>query len=1205
MIVILLASLLTGFVLTYLVIPSVVSLSGTKKLFDCPDKRKLNKVDVPTLGGVGIFIGLTVSSILFIQPGNAWELRYLLLAVIIMFFVGITDDMLVISARKKFILEIVTGLILVLLGDFRITLPYGLFNAELFCNGISVPLSVLMFVFLINAMNLIDGIDGLAAGVALIVSLFLGIWFFLAGHFNYAVVCMALTGSLAAYLRFNVFGRKNKIFMGDTGSLILGVFLAAMVIRFNELNMTAPEAVRFLNPPQIVLGMMIVPVTDTLRVFIIRLRHGRSPFSPDMNHFHHLLIKTGMNHIQATAVLIAYMIFFTLLAILLETAGVDPNIAFPLLLAMSFSFVGLLVAKTRRMEEKHAARLMSVREDFPSDHPVLKEIPGVAVKETVAARKETVAARKETVAARKETRKMRVFSLLLLALLLGLTEPVVAQQQVSSVNVESLTDEQIRQIVNEVNSRGLTVDQAAELARMRGATQLQIDQVKQRIQQMQLSQPQEAAASSVPVVQPEAPSEPAYRKEKADATLKNKKLFGYQLFNQDNLTFEPSVNIPVPPDYVLGIGDQVVIHVWGASQQTYMLQIDNNGAVNIPGLGPVGIANQNLAYAKQTVIRRLTAIYDGMSGTAPDTFADLSVNDPRSIKVNVIGEAITPGTYTLPATASAFNALYLSGGPNENGSFRNIRIIRDNKILSRIDVYEYLIRGNTSNNVSLRDQDIIFIPTYKKRVQTTGTFKRNAIFELKEGENIQQIIEFTGGFREEASRSRLLLTRFDNDQYALQDIDRSAFDTLELRNGDVIRAEQVIDRFENRLTIEGAVFRPGSYALEKGMTLLQLINKAGGLREDYFANRGLIIRLDEKLYPTILPFDLEEVLLGKNDPALCREDHVVIRDIFSIGEKKIVRIYGEVMRPGEYDFQRNMTLKDLVFMAGGMTEAASESYIEVARRNTYEEAREVDSKMATLFQFRIDRKLELSGEDADFGISPFDYVYIRRAPSYEPQQTVYIRGEVKYPGQYSISSKEERISDLINRAGGLTPYAFIDGAKLKRKLDDQLKEQNKTVGQLKEHLDSNININANKAYADLELRLESILEKPHTPYDYFLRDGDEVLIPLKSEEIWIRGEVLNPMGLAWEKGRSLKYYVNRSGGFSTNAKGGKAYVVYSNGTTQVTKGILFKNYPVIEPGSQIIIPARPERKHTDNTTKWLAITSAFSSLAIAIATVFK
>lgn len=799
---------------------------------------------------------------------------------------------------------------------------------------------------------------------------------------------------------------------------------------------------------------------------------------------------------------------------------------------------------------------------------------------------------------------MRSFSILLLTLLLGVTGPVIAQPA-SSVHVESLTDEQIQQIVNEVNSRGLTIDQAAELARMRGATQLQIDLVKQRIRQLQVALPKETPTSAGSVVQSAASSEPAYQKVKADATPKNQKLFGYQLFNQENLTFEPSVNIPVPADYVLGIGDEVVLHVWGASQQTYILQIDNNGAVNIPGIGPVEIANQNFSRARQTVIDRLTSIYEGMNGPNPNTFADLSVNNPRSIKVNVIGEAITPGTYTLPATASAFNALYLSSGPNENGSFRDIRIMRDNKILACIDVYDYLIKGNTSNNVSLRDQDIIFIPTYKKRVETTGTFKRNAIFELKEGETMQQVLEFTGGFREEAIRSRLLLTRFNNDQYELQEIKQASFDSFEPRNGDVIRAEPVIDRFENRLRIEGAVFRPGSYALEKGMTLSKLIAKAGGLREDHFVNRGLLIRLDEKLYPTIIPFNLDEALHGKNDPALQREDQVIIRDIFSIGEAKTVRIYGEVMKPGQYGFRKNMLLKDLIFLAGGMTEAASESSIEIARRNTYEEASTINSKLVSLYQFQVDRSLRLTDGNANFLLQPFDQVYIRRAPSYEAQKTVSIRGEVQFPGEYSISDKNERISDLIKRAGGLTPTAFADGARLKRHINEQLKNQMDVIKNMKENLDSTIPTGNIKKDVQLELRLKSILETPGSSCDYLLKEGDELFIPLKMQEIWVNGEVLNPMGLAWEHGRGLRYYVNRSGGFSPNAKKNKAYVVYSNGTTKVTTNHLWKNYPVVEPGSQIIIPAKPEKRTTDNTSKWLAITSAFSSLAVAIAAVLK
>jgi protein involved in polysaccharide export with SLBB domain len=323
-----------------------------------------------------------------------------------------------------------------------------------------------------------------------------------------------------------------------------------------------------------------------------------------------------------------------------------------------------------------------------------------------------------------------------------------------------------------------------------------------------------------------------------------------------------------------------------------------------------------------------------------------------------------------------------------------------------------------------------------------------------------------------------------------------------------------------------------------------------------------------------------------------------------MGEKKTVRIYGEVIKPGQYEFRRNMTMKDLIFLSGGMTEAASESYVEVARRNSYEEAGSINSKMATLFQFNIDRNLELDLRDAGFKLEPFDQVYIRKAPSYDVQKTVFIKGEVKFPGEYSISSKEERISDLVKRAGGITPSAFAEGAKLKRNLDQQLREQIDIIKNMKKSLDSTIHVDTTQMNAQLELRLKSILEKPGSSYDYFLREGDEIFVPMKTEEIWVKGEVLNPLGLAWEKGRGLGYYINRSGGFSSDAKKGKAYVVYSNGTTQGTRSFIFRNYPEVKPGSQIIIPSKPERR-PGSTGNWLAITSALSSLAIAAAALLR
>ena len=808
-----------------------------------------------------------------------------------------------------------------------------------------------------------------------------------------------------------------------------------------------------------------------------------------------------------------------------------------------------------------------------------------------------------------KTRILKFVPILLILMILVSLESVRAQHTMN--NAQELSDERVQRIMDEIEAQGLTQEQAIALAKARGATQQQIDQLMVRIKEIKSKKADQKESSAPTSSMPQRVVKDTVNIKSAQkVSAINHKIFGFHLFNEKNLTFEPSANIPVPPDYAVGIGDEIVIQVWGASQHTYKLPVDKNGDIVVPDLGPIKIAGINFKEAKILITKRLSAIYNDMANDHPATFANVSINNIRSITIHVIGEAITPGTYTLPSTSSAFNALYLSGGPNENGSFREIKVIRDNRTYATIDVYDYLINGVTSSNISLRDQDILYIPIYSKRVETDGAFKRNAIYELKEGENIHDLLRYNGGFNEQASKSRLLLTRYTDDQHELTEIRAESFGSTTLRNGDYIQSEGVIDRFENRLTIEGAVFRPGTYALDNGMTLSQLIEKAGGLREDYYPERGLIIRLDNKLYPTIIPFYLGDIVSGRQNPVLQREDQVIIQDIFSMGEKKTVRIYGEVLRPNEFEFRKNMTLKDLIFLAGGLTEAASQSYIEVARRNSYEEAQEINTKLVSLFTFSINRDLQLNEKDDLFVLAPFDQVYIRKAPSYSAQRTVSIQGEVKYPGVYSIQDKNERIADLIKRAGGLTPNAFSEGARLRRVIDKQSQQQFKKMEAIEQDKKMDI-ISATEQeqkqeqkYVQLELRLVEIMKRPGTNENYLLKEGDEIYIPVKSEEVLVNGEVLNPAGLAWQSGRGLEYYVDRAGGFSTNAKKNKAYVIYSNGTTAITKTFIFRNYPEIKPGSQIVVPEKPERKKTETST-WLAVSSTFASIAVAIAAILK
>lgn len=749
-------------------------------------------------------------------------------------------------------------------------------------------------------------------------------------------------------------------------------------------------------------------------------------------------------------------------------------------------------------------------------------------------------------------------------------------QNPASVDVQSLSDQQIQQIVNEVNTRGLTIDQAAQLAQAQGASALQVEQVKRRIQELQAGKGDSIAnPAAVTVRKSEFTREAFSEKAKVDVTEETKRIFGFQLFNSENLTFEPSVNIPAPKNYTLGVGDELLIKVWGASQQTYQVKIDLNGAINIPDIGPVFLSGMEYFKAEERIKKRLYAIYHGMEGPNPNTYADVSINGLRSIKVNIIGEVMAPGTYALPATASAFNALYLSGGPNENGTFRSIQLIRDNKIIKTIDVYDYLINANTQNNIQLREQDMIYIPTYQKRVDANGAFKRTGIFELNGKETVKDLIRYLGGFSDNAFLDQLSVTRITGTEKKIMDVPQSAFESFMPANGDIFTAGTIIDRFENRVTISGAVFRPGTYELTPELTLSALMKKARGVKENYYSNRGQILRLQENLAPQIIAFDVSEVLNGTSDIQLQREDQVIIQDIFSMREPRFVQVFGQVQQPGKYEFTDNMTLNDLIFQAGGLMESASESYVELSRRLSYEEAAQESDELVKLFQFSIDRELKLDKTGEQFLIQPFDNIYIRQAPSYHIQRTVSISGEVRYPGSYSISNKNERIADLINRCGGFTSGAFIPGAQMLR------------------------------GGTRLEIQLDEIMKNPGSIYDYFLKEGDQLIIPEISQEVTVLGEILNPFALAYESGKNVRYYINKTGGFNEKAKPGKLYVIYTNGTTRVTKNFIIRNYPRPEPGCQIMVPQKIEKQKTDQTAKWLGIASTLSSIALVISYIIR
>jgi len=805
---------------------------------------------------------------------------------------------------------------------------------------------------------------------------------------------------------------------------------------------------------------------------------------------------------------------------------------------------------------------------------------------------------------------MKLYYLLTLLLILFLAtgQKVAGQNTVnpSSVDVNNLSDAQIQRIMQEIQSRGLSQDQAIALAKSQGATQTQIDQLMIRIQQQQMN-PSDTLSKYKELDPTSSTNRKGYSTPKARVLVseKTKKIFGYQLFNSQNLSFEPAVNIPIPQNYILGISDQLSINVWGASQTKYQLTIDKSGAITIPDVGPIFLAGLSFEKGQSMIKNRLMAIYSGMAGEFPNTWAEVSLGAIRSIKISVIGEINAPGTYTLPATASAFNALYLSGGPNENGSFRNIKLIRDGITIKTIDVYDFLINADPSANVQLREQDILFVPPYKTHVEIDGEIKRNGIFEIKNSETISDLIRFAGGFGDKAYTHELTIVRNNDKEREVRNVIDSDFGKFSLQNGDFVRADSILNRFSNRVAISGAVFHPGNYELTPGMKLSDLVKKADGLREDAFMNRGLISRIKEDNSPENISFDLKEVTQGNNDIVLRKEDKVTIRSISELREARTVNITGEVVKPNLFEYQDNMTLGDLIFKAGGFREEADLSVVEVSRRLSYEQAAQITSKTNNIFQFALTRDLKLTPTDAVFKLMPFDEVYVRRAPGFREQGTIEIKGEVVYAGTYAISDKNERISNVVKRAGGLMPDAFVVGATLTRASKLSSAEMNaRKIMMERDSTIRNSQLTENKPYP-VGIELDKILAKPGSSIDLLLQPGDVINIPRELQTVKVSGSVMNPLALTYEKRLSLRNYINMAGGFDEMARKSKTYVIYPNGTTASTSGLIFRSSPEITPGSEIIVPKKPEKKGGDNTMKWISIASGMSTLAIAIVTLAK
>lgn len=773
--------------------------------------------------------------------------------------------------------------------------------------------------------------------------------------------------------------------------------------------------------------------------------------------------------------------------------------------------------------------------------------------------------------------KLKTLIIVFTSIFILLNSSLLAQD-VRSVDPNSLSESDIKKIQGEIRNAGLSVEEAVEMARQRGASEQQIVDMQRRIQEMDSNGTSSGDYQFNPedTVQKTDTSEISKRRAEFKDTLQT---FGSYLFNNKNLTFEPNLNIQTPKDYEINIGDQVIINIWGNSQNNYQLTVNSDGQIMIPELGPVFVAGMTFEKAEEKIKQRLTGIYADMGSDNPETFAQINMGRLRSIKINLTGEVQAPGTYTLPVTATVFNALYLSGGPNEIGSFRNIRIIRDNEVFKTIDIYKFLIDANISENIALQDEDIVFVPPADKKVIVSGEFKRTGIFEMKAEEKLNELIRFSGGFTEDANWTSLKIYRKGPEGKTILDVPFDETGSTMVQNGDSIFNGRISGIFQNRITINGAVYRPGEYEWKEGITLRELIIKADSLRKDAFMNRATITRLNPDSTTTNISVNLEQIIEGEENPLLQPEDIVLIKSRFEVAEIPHITVSGEVLEPKSFIYSDNLTLGDAIFEAGGFTEAADSSFIEVARRLSYDEASELSDQMVHIFTFNLSRDLRLNKEDANFKLRPFDQISVRRAPGFRESASASVGGEVKYAGLYSIENKNQRISDLIDMAGGLTRQSFLEGATLSRSSEELGEEF-------------------------VAIDLKKIMDNPKSSDDLYLRNGDNLYIPEFMQTVKITGEVQNPFSLTYEEGKSLMYYIDKCGGFGSDAMKRKVYVKYPNGATASTKSFIVKAYPEVLPGSQIVVPSKPEREGIE-TNQWLAIASTFSSIAVAIAAVLR
>ena len=799
----------------------------------------------------------------------------------------------------------------------------------------------------------------------------------------------------------------------------------------------------------------------------------------------------------------------------------------------------------------------------------------------------------------------KLFSLLVFSILLSAGE----------VWAQSMSDDQVVEYVKSATEAGKSQKQIMTELAARGVTRAQAERIKKRYEEQQMSEQgmgaiaknrqrrgieaqEELVEGEMDLIAAEM-SDPTEQ----STTIAAQLVYGRNIFNSRNLTFAPSQNIPTPINYQLAAGDEVIIDVWGNNQATYRETITPEGNINIPNLGPIYLNGLTVKEAEKYLKKELNKIHSGIEGENPTSEMKLSLGQIRTIQVNIMGEVAVPGTYNISSFSNIFHALYRAGGIGKLGSLRSIQLMRNGKKIADVDVYDFILKGKTMDAVRLQEGDVIIVPTYDMLVDVQGNVKRPMFYEMKNGETVKTLIEYAGNFTSDAYTKNLRITRQNGKEYQVYTIDDIDYSVFKLMDGDVLNISAMLDRFENKLEIKGAVYRPGIYQYSGQLnTVKQLVEKAEGVMGDAFLGRAVLHREREDLTKEVIQVDLKNILNGsKPDIALKRNDELYIPSIHDLQDIGTLTVFGEVARPGSFPFTENTTLEDIIIQAGGLLESASSVRVDVSRRIKDSKGTQASSTIGEMYTFALKDGFVIDGEPG-FILKPYDQIFVRKSPAYQTQINVTVNGEVLYEGTYALTQKTERVSSLVEKSGGVTPYAYVKGAKIARQINAEERRRMETVLDMARTADKKDSIDVSKLelgniyYVGIDL--EAALKNPGSDADVVLREGDQLIIPEYNNTVRISGEVMYPNTVSYVKGKGLKYYIEQAGDYGQSAKKNRAYIVYMNG--QVKKASKWDNN-LIEPGCEIIVPIKEESSFKLQNMLSIATTSA--SLATMIASI--